>query len=120
MQVDTKRAFAEVSNDDGIRVLVDRVWPRGVSKEKLAIDHWYKEISPSTSLRKWFDHDPEKFDEFKRKYINELQSNSKKQHVLALEDLVKNNSRVTLIYGAKDKQHNQAVVLKEWLDDLYT
>lgn len=82
MPVQIKRAYEKVTKEDGMRILVDRLWPRGVSKEKLAIDHWMKEIAPSTSLRQWFGHDPEKFEEFKKRYKKELASG---QHEEQLE-----------------------------------
>nr|WP_244972278.1 DUF488 family protein [Mammaliicoccus lentus] len=104
-------------NKDNVRVLVDRVWPRGVSKEKANLDHWIKEIAPSDSLRKWFGHDPEKFDSFKKKYKEELKSGEQKEALDQLKDIYKeNNGNVVLLYGAKDEKHNQAVVLKEFLD----
>nr|WP_228086096.1 DUF488 domain-containing protein [Mammaliicoccus lentus] len=104
-------------NKDNVRVLVDRVWPRGISKEKANLDHWIKEIAPSDSLRKWFGHDPEKFDSFKKKYKEELKSGEQKEALDQLKDIYKeNNGYVVLLYGAKDEKHNQAVVLKEFLD----
>jgi len=109
----TKRIYEDPANNDGYRALVDRIWPRGVSKEKAKLDEWMKEIAPSDELRKWFDHDPDKFDEFKKRYIKELEDKSDliKQLVEKSEE-----KKVTLLYGAKDEQHNQAVVLKELLE----
>lgn len=113
---DINRIYEEY-NKDNVRVLVDRVWPRGVSKEKANLDHWIKEIAPSDSLRKWFGHDPEKFDSFKKKYKEELKSGEQKEALDQLKDIYKeNNGNVVLLYGAKDEKHNQAVVLKEFLD----
>lgn len=106
-----KRAYEESSKDDGVRVLVDRVWPRGVSKEEAQIDWWAKEIAPSTELRKWFGHEPERYPEFKRRYKAELEDN---EALARLKKLVKEGD-VTLVYGAKDEEHNQATVLKELL-----
>jgi uncharacterized protein YeaO (DUF488 family) len=118
MPVIIKRAYEEASKDDGVRVLVDRIWPRGISKQDLKIDHWMKQVAPSTQLRKWFSHDPDKFQEFKEKYKEELRNDEgKKEQLKELKRIVKKNEmNVTLIYAAKDKENNQASVLKEILD----
>ncbi|MBS4207044.1 DUF488 family protein [Bacillus sp. FJAT-50079] len=115
-----KRAYDKPSPDDGVRILIDRLWPRGVSKEQLRMDHWFKEVAPSSELRKWFDHAPDKFSEFKRRYKEELKTDKvKKEQLEELKQLViKHQKHITLIYGAKDEKHNQAVVLKEMLDPL--
>ena len=109
-----ERIYESTALDGSYRVLVDRLWPRGISKERAALDEWNKEIAPTDELRKWFNHDPEKFPEFSRRYMKELDNNP-----AAAE--AKNNwnkqSAVTLLYGAKDTEHNQAVVLKKWLED---
>ncbi len=108
-----KRAYEPVSKDDGIRILVDRLWPRGLTKEKVAADLWLKDIAPSTELRKWFGHDPKKWIEFRKKYEQELKTKSD------LIDQIKSKAKhgkVTLVYSAKDEQHNDAVVLKEFLE----
>ena len=109
-----ERIYESTASDDSYRVLVDRLWPRGISKERAALDEWNKEIAPTDELRKWFNHDPEKFLEFSRRYMKELDNNP-----AAAE--AKNNwnkqSAVTLLYGAKDAEHNQAIVLKKWLED---
>lgn len=102
------------SRDDGKRILVDRLWPRGLTKEKASIDLWLKEIAPSTALRKWFDHDPDKWKEFQKRYRKELRDN--KELVSLLKEKIKKGT-VTLVYGAKDEKHNEAIVLKEWLGD---
>ncbi|PRQ02587.1 hypothetical protein ENSA5_22320 [Enhygromyxa salina] len=106
-----KRVYEDSSEDDGVRVLVDRVWPRGVSKKSAHIDWWAKDAAPSTELRKWFGHEPERYPEFKRRYKAELKGN---EALLRLETLIKEGD-VTLVYGAKDEAHNQATVLKEVL-----
>lgn len=108
-----KRAYDQASKDDGYRVLVDRIWPRGISKKDAAIDRWAKELAPSTGLRKWFDHDPEKWDEFQQRYHKELEGCE-----AALDDLAEKakDGLVTLVYGAKDTKHNQAVVLQNILN----
>lgn len=110
--INIKRAYEKAEKEDGTRVLVDRLWPRGVSKQKIRIDAWEKEIAPSTELRKWFNHDPKKWTEFKKRYKAELKS-----HKAELQAL-KKHKRLTLIYGARDTEHNEAVVLKDVLEKL--
>lgn len=114
MALRVKRIYEPVSRRDGKRVLVDRLWPRGISKDRAAVDEWIKEIAPSSELRKWFGHDPSRWDEFRRKYKKELHGNR------ALIQQLKAEARkrsVTLVYAAKDPDHNNAVVLKEVLDE---
>lgn len=113
MQAQIKRVYEEPSEDDGKRILIDRLWPRGLTKEKAKIDVWLKDIAPSTQLRQWFGHDPQKWREFKRRYQGELEKNM--TIVFQLVELLKKGN-VTLVYGAKDKEHNDAVVLKEYLE----
>lgn len=115
MQIQTKRIYEPPSEDDGLRVLVDRLWPRGVSKEKAQLDQWAKELAPSTELRKEFGHDTDKWEEFRARYISELQDKS--DEVDAFLDGLEGD-KVTLLYGAKDEEHNQAVVLAEYLRSL--
>jgi uncharacterized protein YeaO (DUF488 family) len=110
-----KRIYEPWSSDDGFRILVDRLWPRGVSKEKAKIDLWMKEIAPSNELRKWFSHDSGKWDEFKRRYIVELKNKS--DLLKKIKDIEKENSFVTLLYSARDEEHNNAVVLEDILKD---
>lgn len=109
----TKRIYEDISKDDGYRVLVDRLWPRGVSKEDARLDEWCKEIAPSTELRKWFNHDVAKFDEFSNRYRAELTQNEE-----VVDRLLKKaeGQKVTLLYAAKDKEHNHANVLKDFLE----
>ena len=109
-----KRAYELPEINDGYRILVDRLWPRGESKVKEQLDYWIKEIAPSTELRKWFGHESEKFPDFRRKYIAELESN--KEAVSQLVQMVKEHNIVTFVYSAKDKQYNNAVVLKEFIE----
>ena len=111
--IQIKRVYDDPSESDGYRILIDRIWPRGVSKEDAKLDDWNKDLAPSTELRKWFDHDPDKFKDFSDKYKKEL-----KDQTDALKQLSKKakDQTVTLLYGAKDTEHNQAVVLKEVLD----
>lgn len=111
-----KRAYEAVADDDGYRVLVDRIWPRGISKEKAAINEWLKEVAPSNELRKWFNHEPEKYTEFSERYLRELTDDKHQAAFNHLKQITSENSSVTLIYGAKDKEHNQAIVLKERLE----
>ncbi|MFD1779030.1 DUF488 domain-containing protein [Fredinandcohnia salidurans] len=110
-----KRIYEPSSTEDGKRILVDGIWPRGISKDKAQLDKWMKEIAPSTELRKEFNHKPERFEEFKEHYIKELQETEEKK--VALNQLLEmaKEEKVTLLFGAKDEVHNQAVVLKEVL-----
>ena len=103
-----KRVYEKPDKEDGIRILVDRLWPRGLTKEKASIDLWLKDIAPSTELRKWFGHDPEKWKEFRKRYSVELKKNE--EQVSLLKDQMKKGT-VTLVYGAKDEEHNEALVL---------
>ncbi len=107
-----KRAYEPADKDDGVRILVDRLWPRGVSKVKAALDDWMKDIAPSTELRQWFGHDPERWAEFQRRYRDELRQHS--QQLEHLRSLARART-VTLVYSAHDEQHNDAVVLKDVL-----
>ncbi len=105
-----KRAYESADAKDGSRVLVDRLWPRGVSKEDAALDQWMKEISPSTGLRKWFDHDPARWEEFCRRYGAELHQNGK---LLSELRSLARKGRITLVYSAHDEVHNDAIVLRK-------
>src|ERR1700722_10052020 len=107
-----KRVYEAPPPPDGTRILVDRLWPRGLTKEKAMVDLWLKDIAPSNELRKWFGHDPKKWPEFKRKYLEELNANSEQLTLLRHEV---SHGPVTLLYGAHDEEHNQAVVLLELL-----
>ena len=107
-----KRIYDQASPEDGARVLVDRVWPRGITKEKAALDLWLKEIAPSTELRKWFGHDPARWEEFRKRYGKELDGNA--EAVGQLKALVAKGP-VTLLYSAHDTEHNQAAALLEYL-----
>ncbi len=112
-----KRVYEPPSESDGRRVLVERLWPRGVKKEEAKIHIWMKDIAPSHQLRRWFSHDPEKFEEFKERYIKELES--KEDLLLKLVDEARRDT-LTLIYSAKDEKHNSAVVLKEVIEKMLT
>lgn len=107
-----KRAYEPASDDDGIRLLVDRIWPRGISRQKIAIEAWLKDIAPSTELRQWFGHVPERWEEFRKRYARELDANP--DAVAELRQWLK-QGRVTLVYGARDEERNQAVALREYL-----
>lgn len=109
-----KRAYQPAEDGDGFRILVDRLLPRGISKEKAKLDLWLKDVAPSSELRKWFAHDPERWKEFKEKYIEELKD--KKKLLKEINDKEKEMSTITLVYGAKDEEHNNAVVLREQLN----
>jgi len=113
MKLNIKRVYEKPNEQDGKRVLVDRLWPRGLTKEKADIDLWLKGIAPTTELRKWFNHDAAKWKEFQKRYRKELNNN--KEQVSLLKDQLKKGI-VTLVYGARDEEHNEALVLKEWLN----
>lgn len=108
-----KRVYDPVTSTDGVRFLVERLWPRGVKKTALRIDAWLKDVAPSGELRRWFGHDPEKWSEFRRRYYDELRASAD-----ALEPILKAAQRgqVTLMYSSHDTEHNNAVALKEYLD----
>ena len=109
--INVKRIYEPAEKSDGYRVLVDRVWPRGISKEAAVIDLWLKDIAPSTALRKWFAHDDKKWPSFRTKYLRELEHN---EAVQVVRDLIKKEKVITLLYGAKNTEHNQARVLEEY------
>lgn len=112
MTVRIKRIYEDPAADDGFRVLVDRIWPRGVSKERAKLDVWLKEVAPSTELRQWFHHEEPKWPEFVRRYRAELADNPA---VGTLRDILSRQERVTLLYSAHDEDENQAVVLRDHL-----
>lgn len=113
MQIKVKRAYEPSSRADGERLLVDRLWPRGVTREKLEIARWAKDVAPSEDLRRWFGHDPSKWDEFRKKYFEELDGKTECWHPILK---AAQRGTVTLVYGAKDVQHNQALAFKEYLE----
>jgi uncharacterized protein YeaO (DUF488 family) len=112
VDVRLKRAYDPVAATDGYRVLVDRIWPRGVTREEAHLDEWARELAPSTGLRRWFGHDPARFEEFQRRYIEELASQSQKLRELRARA---REGTLTLVYAARDTEHNDAVVLAEIL-----
>jgi uncharacterized protein YeaO (DUF488 family) len=107
-----KRAYEPQARKDGRRILVDRLWPRGISKAKAGIDEWLKELAPSTELRKWFGHDPERWDEFRRRYAKEIHGQAE---LLAHLRAIAREGPVTLVYSAHDELHNDAIVLRDVL-----
>jgi uncharacterized protein YeaO (DUF488 family) len=110
--IKVKRVYDKQEKDDGVRVLVDRLWPRGISKSQINV--WLKDIAPSNDLRKWFSHDPNKWEEFKSRYFKELNNNPK---VKVLVELVKKSENITLLYSTKSP-YNNAIALKEYLENL--
>ncbi|MEZ6194079.1 MAG: DUF488 domain-containing protein [Phycisphaerales bacterium] len=114
MKTQIKRVYDEPSEQDGTRVLVDRLWPRGLAKDDAALDIWAKDLAPSTELRKWFDHEPDRFKQFAERYRRELSENG--SAVDAFLGQIDRRKRLTLLYAAKDPDINHAVVLKDFLD----
>jgi uncharacterized protein YeaO (DUF488 family) len=113
MNIQTKRVYEQPADNDGSRILVDRLWPRGLTKEKAKVDLWLKEIAPSTELRQWFGHEPKKWRRFRGRYETELRHNSD------LIEMLKTKAKqgtITLLYGARDEKHNEALVLKQFLE----
>jgi uncharacterized protein YeaO (DUF488 family) len=107
-----KRIYEPASEADGFRLLIDRLWPRGISKEKAKIDLWLPNISPSAELRKWFNHEPEKWLEFQSRFLEELKE--KNELIEEITTIINNNSTVTFLFAAKNEQHNNAVVLQQY------
>lgn len=112
MALNIKRVYDEPDAGDGLRILVDRLWPRGLSRDKAAVDQWFKEIAPSAELRRWFGHEPERWSEFRRRYFAELDRNP--EAVAMLRKTV-GRRRATLLYAAKDGEHNNARALRDYL-----
>ncbi len=111
-----KRVYQKKAATDGVRILADRVWPRGLTKEQVACDYWLKELTPDTDLRKWYNHDPEKWAVFQQKYIAALQQNT---YVHTFVHNFDNARRITLLYAAKDEQHTHALVLQKFLQEAF-
>ncbi len=114
LHIALKRVYDEPAEDDGKRVLVDRLWPRGLSKQRARVDLWLKEVAPSSELRKWFGHEPEKFAEFRRRYEAELDAEVAQTKLAELRDMAK-REHITLVFAAHDAEHNNAVVLRDLL-----
>ncbi len=115
IQIEAKRIYEPYSKKDGYRILVDRLWPRGISKEKARVDLWFKEITPSTGLRKWYNHEEEKFEEFRMRYQHELDENKG-----LLESFFKKlkNNKITLLFAGKESPINHVVILKEYMSNI--
>ncbi len=116
MTVAIKRVYEVPSPQDGARVLVDRLWPRGLTKEAAALEEWLRDVAPSNELRKWFHLHPQQWSKFREKYLKELASESANQALQQLYEIAQRNRRSTLLYAAKDEEHNNAAVLKQLLD----
>ncbi|MES2064150.1 MAG: DUF488 domain-containing protein [Bacteroidota bacterium] len=114
-KINIKRIYKPADETDGFRILVDRFWPRGIKKDPLPYDEWIRPIAPSNELRKWFDHDPEKWNQFQLKYTLELTKNASVDNLLKL---IRKNKQVTLLYAAYDEEHNHALVLQQFLNIL--
>jgi uncharacterized protein YeaO (DUF488 family) len=112
MDIRIKRVYDEPAEQDGTRILVDRLWPRGLTKQRAKVDLWLKVIAPTTELRKWFAHDPSKWPDFQTRYLDELKQNG--EHLAHLKEAA-GQGTITLLYGAKDQDHNEAVVLQKLL-----
>ena len=112
-RIKLKRVYEGASHEDGYRILVERLWPRGLKKEQVAVNLWLKEVAPSPELRTWFGHDPAKWEEFRRRYWAELQGN--KEQIDFLHQKIREGA-VTFVYAARDEQHNAALALKEFLE----
>ena len=115
--IQIKRIYADPAKSDGVRILVDRLWPRGIKKENAHLEEWAKDIAPSTELREWFGHDPDRWPEFQKKYKVELKHN---EAMTAFIEKYQQEKTLTLLYAAKDEEHVHAIVLKEWLDHEFT
>ncbi|MBS1652096.1 MAG: DUF488 family protein [Bacteroidetes bacterium] len=115
VKINLKRAYDEPNNKDGFRILVDRLWPRGISKEKSKIDLWAKEVAPTPQLRRWFSHDPLLWMDFKIKYLTELKSNNAVQEFI---ELLREKKITTFVYAAKDTEHTHAIILKSYIEKL--
>lgn len=117
MEIRIKRAYEDAVRSDGPRILVDRIWPRGVAKEDAELEAWLKGLAPSTDLRKWFGHDPEKWKEFRRRYLKELKASDAAEDLEELQSIVKKHKRITLVFAAKDTEHNNAAALSDFLSN---
>jgi uncharacterized protein YeaO (DUF488 family) len=114
VHIDYRRIYEEPTTSDGVRVLVDRVWPRGIKKENARLDEWLPAVAPSTDLRKWYAHDPERFTEFRRRYLAELKEPAQQEAAQHLRSIAR-EKHLTLLTATRDLDHSQAAVLAEWL-----
>ena len=117
IEIRIKRAYDAAARSDGPRILVDRIWPRGVAKEDAELEAWLKGLAPTTELRKWFGHDPEKWTEFQRRYLKELKQNDAAEDLEKLQSIIEKHKRLTLVFAAKDTEHNNAVALRDFLSN---
>ena len=117
MNIKIKRVYEQPGKDDGRRILVDRLWPRGLTKEKAGVDLWLKDVAPSTELRKWFGHDPERWEEFKERYRAELAEAGKMEVLRDIAERAREEN-VTLLFGAKDTKHNDARALEAFIREV--
>ena len=115
MTIRVRRAYDPPAAEDGCRVLVDRLWPRGLARENARIEHWLRELAPSHELRKWFAHDPARWDEFRRRYADELRAPAAAAALAELRGLLAAHPVLTLLHAARDTTHNNAEALREWL-----
>lgn len=111
-----RRIYDDASSEDGLRVLVDRIWPRGMRKQDAAVEEWMRDVAPSTELRRWYGHDPDRYAEFRRRYLAELRDPARQQAVQRLRETA-SHDRVTLLTASRDLEHSQAAVLADWLND---
>jgi len=117
MDIRLKRAYDQPARSDGPRILVDRIWPRGVAKDDADLNHWLKGLAPSSELRKWFGHDPDKWSEFRKRYLEELKQQGAAEDLQQLRTMLEAHGRITLVFAAKDTEHNNAVALRDYLFD---
>lgn len=110
-----RRIYDDASSEDGVRILVDRIWPRGMGKEDAHIDEWMRDVAPSTELRRWYGHDPDRYAEFSRRYLTELREPERQQALQRLRETAR-RKRMTLLTAARDLEHSQAAVLADWLN----
>jgi len=115
-EIQVKRVYDAPGSADGVRVLVDRLWPRGLSKERARVDHWLRELAPSTELRKWYGHDPDKWREFRERYLRELRA-ANSDDLDRLREQIHSGERVTLLFGSKEREKNNAVALRQFIDE---
>ncbi len=116
-EIELKRIYDQVKRDDGVRILIDRLWPRGISKEEAKLDYWLKDLAPSNDLRKWFNHEPDKYTEFTTRYRNELKTNDPFKTLNQLKQIIRktDQEKITLLFAAKDRKRNNAQVVRQVL-----
>lgn len=117
MEIRIKRAYEDAARSDGPRILVDRIWPRGVARENAGLETWLKGLAPSTELRKWFGHDPEKWKEFRQRYLKELEKTDAAEDLDKLRSILDEHKRITLVFAAKDTEHNNAAALRDFFNN---